>query len=74
MAWRPATLHSTTAELRLCILPGFGDLQLGEIERHTCSLFLEKLARKFSRAVVPSTRFGSCCLESILGLFIFLYK
>lgn len=51
-SWRPATTHSTTAELRLYILPEFGDRSLGEIERHDCSLFLEKLARKYSRAVV----------------------
>ena len=51
-SWRPATLHSTTSELRLYIEPEFGDIQLGEIERHDCSQFLEKLAKKYSRAVV----------------------
>lgn len=51
-SWRPATLHSTTAELRLYILPEFGELQIGEIERHNCSLLLEKLAAKYSRTVV----------------------
>ena len=51
-SWRPATLHSTAAELRLYILPEFGDECIGDIERHACSLFLEKLARKYSRAVV----------------------
>jgi len=50
--WRPATLHSTTAELRSYILPEFGDRPIGEIERHDCSRFLEKLASRFSRAVV----------------------
>ncbi len=51
-SWRPATLHSTSAELRLYILPGFGDKPIGNIERHDCSLFLEKLAQNYSRAVV----------------------
>jgi integrase len=51
-SWRPATVHSTTAELRLYILPEFGNHQLGEIERHDCSRFLEKLAQRYSRAVV----------------------
>ena len=51
-SWRPATLHSTMAELRLYVLPEFGDHPLGGIERHECSLFLEKLARNYSRAVV----------------------
>ncbi len=51
-SWRSATLHSTTAELRLYILPEFGDRSLGNIERHDCSLFLERLARKYSRSVV----------------------
>ncbi len=51
-SWRPATLHSMTSELRLYILPEFGDKPIGEIERHECSLFLEKLAEKYSKAVV----------------------
>ena len=51
-SWRPATLHSMTSELRLYILPEFGDKPIGEIERHECSLFLEKLAEEYSKAVV----------------------
>jgi integrase len=50
--WRPATLHSTTAELRSYILPEFGELPIGEIERNDCSRFLEKLVSRFSRVVV----------------------
>ena len=50
--WRPATLHSRTAEMRSYILPEFGDRPIGEIERRDCSRFLEKLASRFSRAVV----------------------
>jgi hypothetical protein len=51
-SWRPATVHSMTAELRRYILPEFGDKPIGEIERYECSLFLEKLAKSYSRAVV----------------------
>jgi integrase len=51
-SWRPATQHSMTSELNYYILPEFGDRPLGEIERHDCSLFLEKLVRKYSKAVV----------------------
>jgi hypothetical protein len=38
--------------LPLYILPEFGEKPIGDIERHDCLLFLEKLARSFSRAVV----------------------
>ena len=51
-SWRPATLHSTTKHLELYVLPTLGGRPLGEIERHECSLLLERLAAKYSKSVV----------------------
>jgi integrase len=50
-------LHSAAAELRLYALPEFGEKPIGDIERHDCSLFLEKLARAFHCKVTTKAVF-----------------
>ena len=55
-SWRPATLHSTTSHVQLYVLPTLGSRPIGEIERHECSLLLEKLALRYSKSVVSDCK------------------